>query len=108
MIFEGYIHSALVPLVIMYISVCYTVQIEMGPKMFVTDCYETIVLTSLFIKYDNNSKSFKLLPLFSGTKDLVSKEDKAGKLFQRAFQEYSSRLYIIKEALKQGMPDDIA
>ena len=46
--------------------------------------------------------------LITGTKDLVAKEDKAGKAFQRAFHEYSSRLFVVKEALKQGMPEGLS
>jgi hypothetical protein len=37
----------------------------------------------------------------------VAKEDKAGKIFKRAFEEYSSRLFVIKEALRQGLPESI-
>ena len=46
--------------------------------------------------------------LLSGTKDLVAKGDKAGRAFQRAFQEYSSRLFVLKEILKQGLPDNLS
>jgi hypothetical protein len=33
---------------------------------------------------------------FTGSKDLVSKADKVGQAFKRAFVEYTSRLYILK------------
>jgi hypothetical protein len=36
--------------------------------------------------------------LISGCKDLVSKEDRANsKAFNRAFSDYSSRLFVLKE-----------
>ena len=38
----------------------------------------------------------------SGTKDQVAKGDKPRKAFQRAFQEYSSRMFVCKEILKHG------
>ena len=38
---------------------------------------------------------------------MVAKEDKAGRTFQRAFQEYSSRLFMVKEALRQRIPEDM-
>jgi hypothetical protein len=32
----------------------------------------------------------------------VTKADKAGKGFQRAFQDYTSRIFLLKEASKQN------
>jgi len=43
---------------------------------------------------------FKLIIFFislSGSKDLVSKADKAGQAFKRAFVDYTSRLYILQK-----------
>jgi hypothetical protein len=40
--------------------------------------------------------------LSPAAKDLMSKADKAGKFYQRAFQDYTSRVFTILEASKNN------
>ena len=41
----------------------------------------------------------------SGRTDMVEKEEKKGRTFKRAFLEYSSRLFALKEAEQHAQPN---
>ena len=46
------------------------------------------------------------IQIFTGADDKVQKAEKAGRTFKRAFMEYSSRLFTLKEAQQQILPQD--